>query len=332
MVSFKNITVLGDGGWGTTLAILLNKKGARVTLWSAFADYARVLETKRVNSNFLKGVRIPSGIHITSDFESALFCDLAIVAVPSQYLRHVLLKSAKYYARNRVPVISAVKGIENKTLLRISEVIRQVWHSPEIGVLSGPTIAQEVAHGIPTTAVASSKIPRFMSEMQHLFMMPYFRIYANADVVGVELGGSLKNIIAIACGISDGLGFGTNTKAAIVTRGLVEMARLGVAMGAKKETFTGISGLGDLVTTCFNPLSRNHFVGEKIARGFSLKQIIAHMKMVAEGVPTTKSAFMLGKKYDVDLPIVNEIHSVLFKKKSPKTAVRCLMSRDKKAE
>jgi len=329
---FNKITILGDGGWGTTLAILLSKKGLDVTLWSAFADYAKILEKKRINPNFLKGVKLPRKIRITSELKVALFCDLIVLAVPSQYLRSVLARGEKFYVLSRVPVVSVVKGIENKTLKRMSEVVHDVWHGAEVGVLSGPTIAQEVVHGIPTTAVVATRDPEFGAHLQNLFMTSAFRIYTNDDVVGVELGGSLKNIIAITCGISDGLGFGTNTKAAILSRGLAEMARLGQAMGAKKETFFGISGLGDLVTTCFNPLSRNHFVGEKIASGLSLKKVMGRMKMVAEGVPTAKAAFLLGEKHGVDLPLINEINRVLFKNKSPQAAVKALMSRDKKAE
>ena len=331
MSKFRKILVIGDGGWGTTLAILLFRKGFQVTLWSAFKDYAKVLDKKRININFLKGIEIPKGIRITADFGDAFPADLVILAVPSSYLRDVLLKGFMFYSKG-TPVVSVVKGIENKSLLRMSEVIGEVWKSSHLAVLSGPTIAQEVAKGIPTTAVISSRNNEFMGAAQDIFMTPYFRIYTNVDVIGVELAGSLKNIIAIACGISDGLRFGTNTKAAILSRGLVEMARLGEAMGANKETFNGIAGLGDLVTTCFNSLSRNHFVGEKIGEGKSLKEILHSMKMVAEGVPTAKSAYLLGKKFGVDMPITNEIYQVLFKNKSPKAAVNHLMLRQKKAE
>lgn len=328
---YKNVAVLGDGGWGTTLAILLQRKGYSLTLWSAFEKHARLLGKTRINSAFLKGIKIPRGIKITSDLSRVCEADIMIAAVPSPYLRHVLNNAERDYSRD-IPVVSVVKGIENKTLLRMSQVIADVWHPRSLAVLSGPTIAQEVVRGIPTTAVVSSKDEAFMLAVQDLFMMPYFRIYANSDVVGVELGGSLKNVIAIACGISDGLGFGTNAKAAIVARGLAEMSRLGQVMGAKKETFSGISGLGDLVTTCFNRLSRNYSLGEKIGRGLPLKKIMAHMEMVAEGVPTATSAFMLAKKYKVEAPIINEIYHVLFKHKSPSSAVENLMGRQRKRE
>jgi glycerol-3-phosphate dehydrogenase (NAD(P)+) len=330
-LNFKKITVLGDGGWGTTLAILLARKGYSVTLWSAFENYARLLARKRTNPNYLKGVKIPKGIEITSDLSQALDTGLVVLAVPSQYLRSVLLKGKAFYNKN-IPVVSVVKGIENATLLRMSEVIKDVWKPRHICVLSGPTIAQEVVRGIPTTSVVSSKNMPLMLAVQDLFIAPNFRIYSNQDIVGVELGGSLKNIIAIACGVSDGLGFGTNAKAAIVSRGLAEMSRLGKAMGAAKETFSGLSGLGDLVTTCFNPLSRNYYVGYRIGKGDSLKKISRAMKMVAEGVPTAKSAYALAKIYNVETPIINEIYQVLFKDKSPLLAVKHLMMRDKKSE
>ena len=331
MTNFKRIAVLGDGGWGTTLAILLYEKGLAVTLWSAFADYAHILDQKRMNTNFLKGIKIPKGIRITADLAYALQSDLVVLAVPSQYLRSVLMNAGKFY-KKEIPVVSVAKGIENRTLLRMSEVVKEVWQTRDIAVLSGPTIAPEVAKKIPTTAVISSKNEKLMTELQDLFMTHYFRIYRNSDVTGVELGGSLKNVIAIACGISDGLGFGTNTKAALLSRGLAEMGRLGAAMGAKKETFSGVSGLGDLVTTCFNPLSRNHFVGEQLGRGVPLRRITAGMKMVAEGIPTAKSAYLLAKRYKADLPITSEIYNVLFKNRSPQLAVRNLMLREKKAE
>jgi len=330
-MTFKKISVLGDGGWGTTLAILLHKKGYPVLLWSAFEAYAKVLDKTRRNPNFLKGVNIPDDIRITSDISEALDTSLLVVATPSEYLRGVLNRSVRYYDQG-VPVLSVVKGIEDSTLCRMSEVISDVLRPRSVAVLSGPTIAYEVASGVPTTAVVSSKNSSFMLSLQELFTTTNFRVYTNRDIVGVELGGSLKNVIAIACGISDGLGFGTNTKAAIVSRGLAEMGRLGVSLGADSETFAGISGLGDLVTTCFNSLSRNHYVGEKIGRGLSLKETVSHMKMVAEGVPTAKAAYKLAKKQKVETPIINEIHSVLFKNKSPLAAVKHLMMREMKPE
>ncbi len=328
---FKNISILGHGGWGTTLGILLSRKGYAVTLWSPFEKYAHFLDIHRRNPSYLKDVKIPKTIRITSDLRIALKTDLVVVAVPSEYLKGVLIKAKAFYNKS-TPVVSVVKGLDKELLLRPSEVIRQAWGARYICVLSGPTIAGEVVRGIPTAAVASSKNKSLMLAVQDVFMMPNFRIYSNPDIVGVELGGALKNIIAIACGISDGLCFGTNAKAAIVSRGLAEISRLGNAVGARHATFSGISGLGDLVTTCFNPASRNHFVGFRIGKGFKLSQVTSNMKMVAEGVPTTKSAYALAKKYKVDTPIIKEIYSVLFKDKSPLSAVKHLMMREKKSE
>jgi len=328
-----NIAVLGDGGWGTTLALLLFRKGHGVSLWGAFRNYAAYLDKKRLNYKFLPGIRIPKGIEITPDLKRALsHKQLIILAVPSQYLRRILKKIKECENFHARQYLSVTKGIELETLKRMSEVIHEELGNVGLAVLSGPTIAHEVALGVPTTAVIASHDENLRKYLQGIFMTESLRIYTNEDVIGVELGGSLKNIIAIACGISDGLGFGTNTKAALLSRGLAEIARLGHAMGAKVSTFSGISGLGDLVTTCISPYSRNRFVGEKIGKGETLKQIIKHMQMVAEGVPTTRCAYALSRKYKVEMPITQEIYSVLYKNKSPLKAVSDLMRRRGKEE
>ncbi len=326
-----NIAILGDGGWGTTLAILLCHKGFNVTLWGAFADYSAYLDKKRTNTKFLPGIKIPRDIEITSSLNDALDGKkIIILAVPSQYLRNVLKKINK--PSSGAMYLSVTKGIETGSLKRMSEVIHDELGSVDLAVLSGPTIAHEVAKEVPTTAVIASHDKNLRKYLQGIFMTDRFRIYTNDDVIGVELGGSIKNVIAIACGISDGLGFGTNTKAALLSRGLVEISRLGHAMGAKARTFSGISGLGDLVTTCISPYSRNRFVGVQIGKGKTLKQVTTHMQMVAEGVPTAKSAFALSLKYKVDMPITKEINNVLYRNKSPKAAVHDLMTRQKKEE
>lgn len=328
-----NISILGDGGWGTTLAILLHQKDFKVTLWGAFADYVAYLNKKRVNTKFLPEVKIPKDIEITPDLKCAIKDkQLFIFAIPSEYLRRILKKIKLFnYSRDAI-YLSVTKGIETGTLKRMSEVIHDELGNIKLAVLSGPTIAYEVAQGIPTTAVVASGDERIRKYLQDIFMTERFRIYTNDDVIGVELGGSLKNIIAIACGISDGLGFGTNTKAALLSRGLSEISRLGEAMGARPRTFSGLSGLGDLVTTCISLYSRNRFVGEQIGKGKTLRQIKAHMQMVAEGLPTTKSAHTLSLKYKVDMPITKEIYLVLYKNKSPLQAVKDLMRREKKEE
>jgi glycerol-3-phosphate dehydrogenase (NAD(P)+) len=333
MKNKTDIVVLGDGGWGTTLAILLARKGFKVTLWGAFAANISYMNSKRENKKFLPGIKLPAGISLTSDLQAAIQNkDLIVLAVPSQYMRSVLKKVKQLDYPAQAVYLSVTKGIEMATLKRISEVVRGELGAIKLAVLSGPTIAHEVAKGVPTVAVIASPDREINKFLQGIFMTPRFRIYTNKDVAGVELGGSLKNIIAIACGISDGLGFGANTKAAILARGLAEISRLGAAMGARSRTFSGISGLGDLVTTCISPYSRNRLVGERIGKGRSLKQVISHMQMVAEGVPTAKSAYALSLKYKVEMPIAKEVYNVLYKNKPALKAFKDLMGREKKEE
>jgi glycerol-3-phosphate dehydrogenase (NAD(P)+) len=327
------IAVLGDGGWGTTLAILLANKKFPVTLWGAFEDYTRALAKKRVNHKFLPGVKIPTSIVITHDMERALAgADIAIVAIPSQYLRSVLEANARLLTARKRMYVSVVKGIEVGTLQRMSDIIKRATRSKAVAVLSGPTIAHEVATGMPTTVAVAASDAHLAKYLQRIFATERFRVYTNSDIIGVELGGSLKNVIAIACGISDGLGFGTNAKAALLSRGLREISRLGVAMGADARTFSGASGLGDLVTTCISPYSRNRYVGEQIGRGKTLAYINSRMQMVAEGVPTAKSAHGLSMRHKVDMPITLEVYRVLFHNKLPLRAVKDLMTRQMKGE
>ena len=333
MRAINKITILGDVGWGTTLAILFARKGYKITLWGAFKDNIAEVNKTRINQKFLPGIRLPSSIILTSDLVLALkAADLIVLAIPSQFIRQVL-KRLKELNINSIPFLSVVKGIETETLMRVSEIIYQeLGKSLKLAVLSGPTIALEVAKEVPTTAVVSSWSEKLSESLQRVFTTNRFRVYTNPDVVGVELGGSLKNVIAIACGISDGLGFGANTKAALLARGLAEISRMGIAAGAKKETFSGITGLGDLVTTCISQHSRNRSVGEQIGKGGKLKNILSRMNMVAEGVATAKAAYLLGKKYRVSMPITNEVYSVLYKNKDPFKAVNDLMTRQRKEE
>ncbi len=341
------IAILGDGGWGTTLAILLSRKGFKVTLWGAFADNVSSMNKNRINKKFLPGVRIPKEIEITHDLRHAVGGrpaspagrQIIVFAIPSQYMRRSLKQLKRLdYPRSAI-FLSVAKGIELRSLKRMSEVIHQELGNVKLAVLSGPTIAHEIACGIPSVAVVASADKALRIYLQDIFITDRFRVYTNDDVVGVELGGSLKNIIAIACGISDGLGFGTNTKAAILSRGLAEISRLGRAMGARLSTFSGISGLGDLVTTCVSPYSRSRFVGEQVGKGKRPADIQTHMQMpacrqagVAEGVPTAKSAYALSLKYKVDMPITKEVYNVLYKNKSPLRAFQDLMTRKKKEE
>lgn len=326
------IAILGDGGWGTTLAVLLSKKGYPVTLWGAFADYSKKMAETRYNPKFLPGIRIPHSIKITNDIKNTVTNkEIIVLAIPSQYTRLTLKKIAGNFTKKTI-FLSVAKGIEIGSLKRMSEVIHAELGPVKLAVLSGPTIAGEVAKEIPTTAVVASTDKQIRKTIQAVFSTKRFRVYTNSDVIGVELGGSLKNVIAIACGVSDGLGFGTNTKAAILTRGVAEISRLGKAMGAKLETFSGISGLGDLVTTCISKQSRNRSVGELIGKGGNLKEICRHMQMVAEGIPTAKSAYTLSLKYKIDMPIIKEVYYLLYKNKSPRLAVKDLMTRKSKEE
>ncbi len=332
MRKIREVSVIGDGGWGTTLAILLSQKGYKVTLWGAFPDYVEVLKSRRVNLKFLPDIRIPQDIAITSSLDEATAGkDMIVLAAPSQYMRGVLSKFGPGKVSGAI-LVSVTKGIENVTLKRMSEVVHEVLGSVQLVTLSGPTIAHEVAMKIPTTIVASAEDIKLAKAVQDVFMTDFFRIYSSTDVIGSEIGGSLKNVIAIAAGISDGLGFGTNAKSALLTRGLVEMVRLGVSMGAKKDTFYGLSGLGDLATTCISQYSRNRHFGEEIGKGKKSKDIIKESEMVVEGVATTQSAHDLSKKYKIEMPITAEIYKVIYENKDPKKAVYDLMTRPPKTE
>lgn len=332
MTNIKNISILGDGGWGTTLAVVLAKKGFNVTVWGAFPEHIETLKSARENIKFLPGVNIPNNVKFTASLSDALKAgELMVLAAPSQFMRGVLMMLRMEDFSGKI-FVSVTKGIENGTLKRMSEIIHEVLGQQALAVLSGPTIALEVANGSPSTAVAASEKLDLAREVQEIFMTDRFRIYAVDDVVGVEVGGSLKNIMAIAAGCMDALGFGTNAKAALLTRGLVEMVRLGVAMGGRVETFYGLSGLGDLTTTCISQYSRNRWMGEEIGKGKKLKEILKETDMVVEGVATSKSAFDLSRKYNVDMPITCEIYKVLYENKDPKKAVHDLMTRSPKIE
>jgi len=330
----QKIGVIGDGSWGTTLAVYLAKKGYAVKLWGPFPEYVRQMRQNHYNSKFLPGVRFPHGLEAIEKLDVVLQeSDLIVFAIPSQYAAKVLSKISKTGVKlSKRIFLSVTKGIEKTGLRRISEIARAELGNVPFAVLSGPTISGEVAKGIPTTAVVAAKDVRVAQKVQSVFNSDSFRIYTNTDVVGVELGGSIKNIIAIACGVCDGLGLGTNAKAAIVTRGLAEMARLGVVLGGKAKTFSGLTGLGDLVTTCFSPQSRNRYVGEQLGSGKSIRKIINSMEMVAEGVETAKGVYKLSKKHRVPMPITAEVYQIIVRNKKPKDALIALMSRKAKAE
>ena len=331
----KNISVIGDGGWGTTLAVHLAKKNYSVRLWGPFPAYVRRVAKNRYNTKFLPGIHLPRNITLTESLAEALReADLIVFAIPSKYAGTILkaIKKTKVGLSGKI-LLSVTKGLDTTKLLRMSEIIRkELGHSVDIAVLSGPTIAIEVAKGLPSTAVVAAHQLKIAKEVQTVFNSEHFRVYTNTDVTGVELGGSIKNIIAIACGVCDGLGFGSNTKAAILTRGLAEMARLGKALGAKQRTFSGLTGLGDLVTTCVSPQSRNRSVGEKLGQGKSIKTIMSKMEMVAEGVETVKAAYQLSQKHKVSMPITTEVYNIIYKRKKPSQAVSDLMNRKTKSE
>ncbi len=330
-----NVGVLGAGGWGTTLAILLNSNGHKVTLFEYKPDYAEILRKKRLNEIYLPGITIPDEIEITSDLNEAVYQKHFIVlAIPTQYLRGVIEKIDFNLIKNSI-LVNVTKGIEISTLKRISEIIKDVFpliDDEQISTLSGPSHAEKLQEKIPTAVVVGSKSIETAKFVQNEFMNPYFRVYATTDIVGVELGGSLKNVIAIGAGICDGAGFGDNTKAAIMTRGIAEISRLGIALGAKPETFSGLSGIGDVIVTCMSKYSRNRFVGEQIGKGKKLKQILAEMEMVAEGVPTAKSVYLLSQKTNVEVPICTEVYKILYEDKDPIIATTDLMTRQPKEE
>ncbi len=329
------VTVLGAGSWGTTLAILLAEHQHTVCLWSYSLPQADQMRSTRLNADFLPGIAIPESIAITTDLQEAVrACDLIVAAVPSQYLRGVVTALSDHDFSNTI-FVNVAKGIENGSLLTMSEVLAQVVpHLPSdhIVTLSGPSHAEEVSKRIPTTVVAASPNLETARRVQEAFMLPYFRVYVSNDIRGVELGGSLKNVIAIAAGIIDGAQLGDNTKAAVMTRGIAEIARMGVALGAHVRTFSGLSGIGDLMVTCMSRHSRNRYVGVEIGKGRKLPEILNQMVMVAEGIATTQSAYDLARRTGVEVPIVAEVHKILFEEKDPLVACYDLMTRDPKGE
>ena len=328
----ERVTVLGDGGWGTALAIVLADHGAEVTLWSHDAAYAKEIATTRKNRKFLPGVEIPDTIHVVADLGQAVTQrDMLFSVVPTPFLRGVMQNLKSHYPAG-TPVVSATKGIETDTLQRPSEIIRAVLGDVPIVVVSGPSHAEEVSRRMPTTVVAASEQSGAALRVQDLLATERFRVYTNPDSVGVEVGGALKNVVAIASGIVDGLGFGDNTKAALLTRGIVEISRLGEALGGKRSTFFGLSGIGDLITSCISQHGRNRAVGERLGKGQKLEAILGRMEMVAEGVKTAISVKRLAEKHKVEMPICLEVYRVLFEGKDPALAVRHLMTRQLKEE
>ncbi len=332
------ITVIGTGSWGTALAVLLSKKWCCVSLWGHNSHHVQEISKKRENIRYLPSVQLADNIEISDNLEKSIEgSELVVMVVPSHGLRSIFNSLVPFIGKG-VKIISAVKGIENDTLLTMSQVIKEILNKEkdkdnvEVGVLSGPSFAQEVAADVPTAVTIG--FPRLGSarEMQKVFGTETFRVYASQDVIGLEISASFKNVIAIAAGVCEGLGYGLNTRAALITRGLAEMKRLGMALNAEPATFSGLSGLGDLVLTCTGDLSRNRTVGLKLGEGKKLQQITSEMSMVAEGIKTTKSLFDLTRRLEVDTPILEQVYNIIYMGKSCSDAVRDLLARDSGVE
>lgn len=328
----SKVSVIGAGSWGTALAILLEKNGHQVTLWSHREEEAKELAKSREHKSKLPGVEIPEGIEIIGNLESALReKDVIVFAVPSVAVRSTAKKVAPYVKEGQL-IVNVAKGIEETTLMTLTDIIEEEIPGANGCVLSGPSHAEEVSRGLPTTCVVGAKDKETAEFLQNIFMSPVFRVYISPDILGIELGGALKNVIALAAGTADGLGYGDNTKAALITRGITEIARLGIAMGAKADTFYGLSGIGDLIVTCASKHSRNRKAGYLMGQGRNMQQAMDEVNMVVEGVYSAKAGLALSQKYKVEMPIIEQVNKVLFEGKAPADAVRELMVRDKKIE
>lgn len=326
------IGVLGAGSWGTALAVLLHENGHEVTLWSIDKREVAMIDEKREQVEKLPGVRIPDRIAVTNDVESSVTGkDILVMAVPSIFIRSTSKMIAPYVKEGQL-IVNVAKGIEEETLMNMTDIIEDEIKQARVGVLSGPSHAEEVGRRIPTTVVAGAHDKKTAEEIQEAFMNPVFRVYTSPDMVGIELGAALKNVIALAAGIVDGLGLGDNTKAALITRGIAEITRLGLAMGGRFETFIGLSGIGDLIVTCTSTHSRNHNAGYLIGQGKSCQEAMDEVKMVVEGVYSAKAALALAKKYNVEVPITEQVNQVLFEGRSAKDAVTSLLMRNRTSE
>ena len=330
-----NLAIIGGGSWGTALAVVLAPKFKEVRLWMHETDLAEQVSVTRQNDVFLPGIRLPEGVRITSALsESVKGAGIVLGVMPSHYAREIYQALSPRLNKDMI-FVSATKGIERGSLLRMSQVVEQVLEPnfpPMVAALSGPTFAKEVAQGEPAAVVVSSTQHEVAARVQAIFSGPTFRLYTSSDPIGVEVGAALKNVIAIAAGVCQGLGLGSNTQAALITRGLAEITRLAVAMGGQPKTLAGLAGLGDLVLTCSGDLSRNRMVGKELAAGKTLAEIVGSMKMIAEGVETCDAAVALGRKFQVDLPIIDQMYAVLHSAKSPQEAIRELMERSLKPE
>ena len=327
-----NAGIMGAGSWGTALALLLCRNGHQVTVWSIDDKEVEMLSKEREHKSKLPGVKLPEDMEFTTDLEKAVAGrDFIVMAVPSTFTRGTARNMEPYVKEGQI-IVDVAKGIEEDTLMTLSQQIEEEIPHADVAVLSGPSHAEEVGRGLPTTVVIGAKTKETAEYLQSMFMNEVFRVYTSPDILGMELGGSLKNVIALAAGIADGMGYGDNTKAALITRGIAEIARLGVKMGGSIESFTGLTGIGDLIVTCASVHSRNRKAGYLMGQGKSMEEAMKEVKMVVEGVYSTKAAVKLGEKYGVSLPIINKVNEVLFEGKDPREAVNELMLRDSKAE
>lgn len=328
----KNIGIIGAGSWGTALAILLSNNGHNVTLWSYNPNEVKRLNETRMHEKKLPGVALPNTLVVTNELDAAIVDkDFVIMAVPSTKTRSTAKKMRNYVAGGQI-IVNVSKGIEESTLMTLSEQIEQEIPNANVAVLSGPSHAEEVARGLPTTCVVGCNDGEIARDLQDAFMSDVFRVYTSSDMIGIEVGGALKNVVALAAGIADGLEYGDNTKAALITRGIAEISRLGMKMGGKSESFAGLTGIGDLIVTCASMHSRNRRAGILIGQGKTMEEAMSEVKMVVEGVYSAKAALALSKKYNVSMPIVEQVNEVLFNGKRAEEAVRDLMMRDSRAE
>ena len=331
-MSFSHVGVIGAGSWGTALSLLLHGNGLPVTMWGHDAKHVADMKARRENSVCLPGVALPDSLRLTVNLEDVRECDLLLLVTPSKAIREVAARLAAVGPRGDAVLLSCTKGVERGSGKRMSEVIAEHFPEHPIAALSGPSHAEEVSRKMPTCVVIGCNDADAAQRLQRAFTAPFFRAYTSDDIAGVELGGALKNIYALAAGAGDGLGLGDNAKAALLTRALVELGRLGVALGGKRETFMGLSGVGDLMVTCFSQHSRNRAVGERIGKGERLADIVASMQMVAEGVPTTYSAYECARRFDVETPIIDQVKAILDGAVAPAEAMARLLGRDPKAE
>ena len=326
------VSVIGAGSWGIALALLLAKNGNKVTVWSIVKEEIDMLNEKREHVDKLPGVPLPSDMVFTTDLEEAINGkEVMVLAVPSVFTRGTANKMKPFVKEGQI-IVNVGKGIEESTLMTLSEIIEEEIPQANVAVLSGPSHAEEVGRGVPTTIVVGAKTEETAEYLQNMFMNDVFRVYTSSDILGMELGGSLKNVVALAAGIADGLGYGDNTKAALITRGIAEIARLGAAMGGQAETFYGLTGIGDLIVTCASVHSRNRRAGVLMGQGKTMDEAMKEVKMVVEGVYSAKAAMLLAEKYNVSMPIIEQVNKVLFENKAADEAVKDLMFRDKTVE